>query len=109
VNREEFSQEIQNVFYECWKITEAKNADYATEANPFENFKAVEKFGITTAEQGILVRLSDKWTRLINLMEKAPAVKDEKIEDTINDMINYLAILEIYLINKRNNTFPWEG
>lgn len=57
----------------------AKNADYG-ESN-------ILKFGLI----GILVRLGDKLARIQNLLSSqgSPNIKNEKIEDTLLDMINY--------------------
>ena len=39
--------------------------------------------------KGILVRMSDKWARIVQLSTKEAAVKDETIEDTLLDLANY--------------------
>jgi len=41
---------------------------------------------------GIYTRISDKFARLSNLLHRDPAVTDESLEDTILDLIGYLAI-----------------
>lgn len=80
------------------EILKVKNADYSNNSeNPFKNFEMVELFGITDTKTGILVRATDKFARLINLMDKEAEVKDETVLDTIQDMQNYLAILGAYL------------
>lgn len=63
-----------------------KNQDYG---NSFEDFKLI----------GILVRLNDKINRICTLLEKrstGPQVKDEAIEDTINDLYNYGILALMY-------------
>lgn len=88
-----------------------KNSDYAdaasaeNEGDPykvFRNFIAVEKLGICTAETGLLVRLTDKFVRTVNLIKKAErgegaAVVDESVVDTILDAQNYFDLLHGYL------------
>ena len=58
-----------------------------------------EKLGIVdNVTQGVLVRLSDKFQRLISLYKdptQIPANKDETKRDTILDTINYLVFLYI--------------
>ncbi len=57
------------------------------------NLRVAETLGIVpTAERGILVRLSDKFMRLISLMApgESPAVLNESVADTVRDMHNYL-------------------
>lgn len=61
----------------------------------------VELSGICSTEKGILVRLSDKMSRITNLIEGGEAaVSDETVVDTIEDAINYLAILKAYYEGK---------
>lgn len=71
-----------------------KNHDYAKDKDPLSNLKMCESFGITPF-QGILVRLSDKWSRITQLSKKQAMVKDESILDTLMDMAVYslLAII----------------
>ena len=56
------------------------------------NLKVAEILGIvSTAERGILVRLSDKFMRMISLMEPGvdPANVGESLRDTVKDLHNY--------------------
>lgn len=63
------------------------------------NISNSKNWGITdTVCQGLLVRLGDKFSRLISLTknpQENAEVKDEKVSDTIEDMINYLIYLKI--------------
>jgi hypothetical protein len=83
---------MQHTFDECYAISVAKNADYASDADPLANFRACEQFGVPLTK-GIMVRLSDKFARIGNLLDNEAQVKDEAIADTIRDAVNYLAIL----------------
>lgn len=87
---------IEETFKQCLEIAKRKNADYAGDTDPFANFRLVEKLSICSVETGILVRLTDKYARIINLLDKQAQVKDESVEDTIRDSINYWAILLAY-------------
>jgi hypothetical protein len=93
MNRTQFVQSISDTFAHCLDLVEAKNADYAGDANPFANFDLCEPLIGISREDAILVRLLDKVARIGNLRKRSAAVLDEKIEDTIADAINYLAIL----------------
>ena len=63
-----------------------KNADYASSADPFRNFRM---FG----GLGVLVRASDKLARLRTFEERETfSVTDESLRDTILDLINYAVI-----------------
>ena len=88
-------------FLKCIEIMESKAKDYAKDVDPFANFRACEQFGIPL-ERGILVRISDKISRINNLFDKEADVVDESIDDTIRDAINYLNIISIYLKEKKN-------
>lgn len=71
-----------------------KNHDYSggqDKSDAFLNFRKCEELGLCNAETGILVRLSDKIARLHTIAGKAQRfeVEDEKVLDTILDMVNY--------------------
>lgn len=83
-----------------YSIMVAKNADYAGTTDPFANFMQVENLGISTAEKGILVRITDKLSRISNLLETEAQVKDEAITDTLQDMANYAVILKCLIEEK---------
>lgn len=87
----------------CYEILIKKNKDYAGLGNPFKNFDYIEHLGIKS-EIGVLVRLNDKMMRISNLLQREAFVVDETIEDTINDAINYLAILKAILQRNKNDT-----
>ncbi len=83
-------------FSRCLAIARAKNADYAGDADPWANFRRSELVGVPVA-RGILVRLTDKLARISNLLDREPEVADERLTDTIDDAISYLAILGAWL------------
>lgn len=84
-------------------VVKSKGMDYAREqhksGDTLANISNSKNWGITdTVCQGLLVRLADKFSRLISLTKDptaVPVVQDEKVEDTIQDMINYLIYLKI--------------
>ncbi|MCL4387206.1 DUF1599 domain-containing protein, partial [Patescibacteria group bacterium] len=62
----------------CFELGVKKNADYGDDN--------ILRFG----EKGLIVRISDKYSRVQNLLKKnSRSVVDEKIEDTLEDIINY--------------------
>lgn len=68
------------------------------------NLRVAELLGVVpTAEQGILVRLSDKLMRLISLT--APGVeaqvKDESVLDTVRDIHNYANYLALLWVERK--------
>ena len=94
--------DMQLTFNQCMSIAKKKNNDYAGEksTDPFANFTASEILSGVRVEKGILVRMGDKFNRVSNLLDQDAQVKDEAIEDTLNDIINYSAILKSYLKRK---------
>jgi hypothetical protein len=81
-----------------------KNHDYSGKSGkePFANFTRSEAMGITTTEKGILVRLLDKVSRLSTFTDAGIfKVEDEKLEDTILDMINYSILFYAYIQSKK--------
>lgn len=72
-------------------LMKRKNADYAKHG-PFDNFKMCESMGLATTETGILIRLTDKLSRLSSIFEKGARVSESE-EDTIVDIINYAVCL----------------
>ena len=78
---------------EMKQIHDRKNADYSKDEDPLSNFRIIENIGIP-AWMGIVVRLSDKLSRIMQLTRKAlegheAEVKDETIKDTLLDLSNY--------------------
>lgn len=101
-------KELQQMEYE---ITEAKNSDYSWTELAFNNFDLVEKLWICSAEIWLLVRITDKISRIANLIHwKKIKVKDERIIDTLSDLANYSRILNIYIQTKEHDWKEiWEG
>jgi hypothetical protein len=93
--------DMLETFNKCFATAIAKNNDYGGSNNdPFANFRNSTIAGVSV-EKGILVRLMDKMSRISTLLDKEAMVKDETIADTIEDAINYLAIMKAY-INLKN-------
>lgn len=88
-------QNVRQTYAKAIGIVERKNRDYATEADPFANFRTATVLGLTV-EKGILVRTLDKIMRVNNLLENPAYVTEESIEDTLVDAINYLALLKAH-------------
>ena len=81
-------------------ILKRKNSDYAGIKGEYNNFEYCEKLGLCTTETGIMVRISDKMTRISNLLKQEAQVKDESIKDTLLDLANYSMILASYIEDK---------
>lgn len=75
--------------YESRKLMYSKNSDYNANDDPLGNLRACECIGVP-GERGILIRMLDKIKRLDTIASgKELKVGDEKLKDTIIDIINY--------------------
>ena len=100
----EFIQFQKDIHFKMQAVTKAKNTDYSGggDSDAFNNFMMVEKMGISSAESGFLVRMTDKMMRITNLIKNGGAqVKDEAIEDTLMDLANYAVLMMGYLESKK--------
>lgn len=95
-------REIQDEQFNLHKV---KNHDYAAESY-ISNLKSCEAFGINPLI-GIVVRLTDKLSRLSSFCEQGVLkVKDEKIEDTLNDIAVYAILARI--MYEQNDICLWK-
>jgi len=83
-------KEYDKIIKECSAISRLKNRDYGSDS--------LIRFGV----KGIIVRMSDKMDRIVNLTmnDNKAMVVDEKSEDTLKDMINY-SVYAIMILRKR--------
>ena len=96
MTREELLQKHETLCAEARGLMKLKNADYACNADPFRNFR-------TFGELGFIVRMSDKLARLHSYCERGElSVRDESVEDTLLDLINYSVLLAAYLQETRD-------
>ncbi len=80
-----------------------KNRDYAGNhgSEPFANFTRCEAMGICDTEQGFMVRITDKMSRLSSFLDSGKMhVQDESFKDTVIDVINYMVLLAAYTKEK---------
>lgn len=87
--------EVKETFDRLWALHQAKDSDYAGQA-PLSNLRQCERFGVP-AWKGALVRMSDKWSRLLSVVEKGGSldVKTESIDDTLDDLAVYAVIVRV--------------
>ena len=85
----------EKLFTECLETMKKKNHDYSGDnpEDPMKNFNlSAEVVGISP-EQGMLIRIMDKINRLGTAFSGTDLkVKDESVQDTLSDAINYLAL-----------------
>jgi len=104
MHRDELLQHHKVLCSKAFELMRRKNADYAGRhgVEPFANFTRCEAMGICKTEAGMLVRMTDKMSRLSSFVEAGVfQVKDESLEDTILDMINYSVLFYSYIQSKK--------
>lgn len=100
MNKDELFEFHKSLCHKALELMKQKNADYAGSKGktPFANFEVCENMRITKTETGMLVRLCDKFSRLSSFNEAGVfQVRDEKLEDTIIDVINYSILYLAYI------------
>ena len=105
MDRDDLLEYFDQVTSHARKLLEDKNHDYAGQGEVFANFTRVESLGITSTEKGMLVRMSDKLSRLSSFCEQGKFKVDESLEDTCVDVINYAFLLLAYFHSK-NSVLP---
>ena len=95
MTKSEMYTQFTELLNRCKEIMGAKNADYSNDVDPFINFNQIELLtkGKISRDQGVLVRMTDKLSRVHRLLENEAQVKDETIEDTLIDLANYSLLL----------------
>jgi len=97
MEKKKFLIEFRKALEDMYKTVSWKSHDYSWSKDVFGNFKLSEKLGICKTEKWILVRLLDKVSRISNLINKNPEIKNEKVGDTLKDLACYSIILFTYL------------
>lgn len=90
---------------DCLEIMRQKNHDYTSgSSDPLANFRASEALGVP-AGIGILIRSMDKFKRIQTFIEQDTlAVKGESVKDAIQDVINYMHLLNFLISEKTKET-----
>lgn len=97
--RESYLQRFTENMIDAVELTRRKGQDYAPGNDPFKNFRLIGHVNGTDVPNGILVRLTDKLARFVSLMSRPDnvgAVADEKITDTLADLMVYSNILLVW-------------
>jgi len=98
------SQRYLQLLDEMKTLHVRKNAGYAGEDNKdaWANFRMSENFGVS-AFLGCLVRLSDKYIRVTNLVHNPKNEQvGENVKDTLFDLAAY-ALIAICLLEEQEN------
>ena len=103
MDREELLSHHDELCKMAKQLMEKKNHDYAGQGGdePFANFTRTEAMGVCTTEQGFLVRVVDKVSRMSTFTSAGKLeVENETVEDAIVDIINYIVLFSAYLKDK---------
>ena len=90
VNNWHGHRKYPHILLEMLELHNNKSNDYASEENPFANLELCERGGIP-AWKGVIIRLGDKYSRLLNAMT-GKLLKFEGIRDTFLDNAVYSII-----------------
>ena len=83
---------------EILQLHDSKSHDYTPEGDPLNNLRRAKAFGIDPVK-GVLVRLSDKWSRIEQLATgKTP--KHESLRDSLIDNAVY-SLLAVVLLDEQ--------
>jgi len=86
---DDLENDISDVIAELSKIRKAKGHDYSGTDDTLDNLREFGSFGV-------VVRIGDKFKRLKHFYKQGTLeVQDERIEDTMQDLINYALYLLI--------------
>ena len=98
----EYLKRFKEITDKMLEVTTAKNKDYSWDTLAFKNFETIAFLTDwkTSVEEWFLVRITDKLTRIANLLKTENAVKWERIEDTLLDLSIYAILFKIYLDTK---------
>ena len=105
MNREELLEHHAHLCGLAVDIMKKKNHDYAGKEGdqPFANFERTESMGVCSTEQGFLVRVVDKVSRLSTFCSAGELkVDNESYEDAVLDIINYMVLFSGYLKDKND-------
>ncbi len=103
MNREQLLKHHDVVCKQAKELMKAKNHDYAGNSGetPFANFERCEAMGVCTTEQGFLVRVIDKVSRLSTFIEAGKLkVENESYSDAVVDIINYMILFSGFISDK---------
>jgi hypothetical protein len=101
--REDLFKLHETISKEALELMKKKNNDYASGADPFMNFRRAEYLGFATAELGVLIRMTDKMSRISTYLNQGKlSLSNESVYDAIVDIVNYSVILAGLLKDKES-------
>lgn len=102
MDQKTFLTRFQSILNEMFILVKKKNSDYASPYDAFLTFRSVEELDITSVEIGLLTRMTDKLTRIGQLIKRD--AENEPLEDSLIDLAVYCLILMVWLGQKNERT-----
>lgn len=96
---------IDKLFQECLTIVQSKAKDYANDNDCFCNFKHIASMSKLPVWQTFMVFMCCKIARLNELLSSSKEPNNESIEDSLKDLINYAALLSVWLKVQDNEKY----
>ena len=106
MTRDELLKRHETLCKQGRDLMNLKNRDYAGNGGqePFANFTRCEAMGVCTTEQGFLVRIVDKLSRMSSFIESGTMhVENESFHDSCVDIINYMVLLSSFVAEKESD------
>lgn len=97
MKHDDFIAALSHVFAQCILIAKQKSTDYSGTDDNFHSFKVAEMVsGVSVADQ-LKYEIGKKLSRINRLSKNTNQVPGEGLVDSIDDAINYLAILRLWV------------
>jgi hypothetical protein len=96
MNGEMFDKIYKELVENRLLLIQKKRNDYAGDSNVFDNFEETARQLNITVDQVFLFWITIKRQRLSNLLVNCREPKNESVEDTLEDLANYVDLYFIY-------------
>jgi hypothetical protein len=100
VDRQQEANEAKKFFDTCHELLVKKAHDYAGDSDCFSNFHKISVSCDIEVEKILLMFISLKVARIVELLKKGKTMVGESIQDSLKDMANYSCILSLYVGSK---------
>ena len=85
---------FENVTKRMIERHKKKNEEFASDEDPYRNFKAAEIYGIATAEKTMLVGINNNLSKITNMLNKNAPIDDKDILDIAIYAVDLICYLE---------------
>ena len=111
MNQANLENMTSTIFSKCIKLLLSKGHDYACTEDELSNFKRIgqlieleELDAIEPCESFCVLMIYLKMDRLCNLLKSNKKPKNETLEDTVVDLINYVILLRGLIYDRTEST-----